>query len=178
MKTATAAAPPPSQTNQGRPPLPPSCAGCGAGAASDVGGGAVVAGSSIVAGVGGGAGSVVAAGSVVVAAGAVVKDSIIMEGAVVGRDNVIDHSILDKQVLAEVGCHIGFGDDFHVNRKSPEVLNTGLTIIGKRTVIPSGYKIGRNCIIYDNVVEGDFPGYEVQSGETVRPKRKPIRIKV
>jgi glucose-1-phosphate adenylyltransferase len=81
-------------------------------------------------------------------------------------------------VVVEAGCHIGFGDDFRANRSSPKVLNTGLTILGKRAVIPPGYKIGRNCIIYDNVVEGDFPGSYVQSGETVKPKRKPIRIKV
>jgi hypothetical protein len=43
-------------------------------------------------------------------------------------------------------------------------------------VIPYGAKIGRNCIIYDNVAEVDFPGPEIQSGETIRPKRKPIRV--
>jgi len=113
-----------------------------------------------------------------VAEGAVVKDSIIMDGTEVGRDSIIDRSILDKKVVVEAGCHVGFGDDFRINRNNPKVLNTGLTIVGKRTVIPSGCKIGRNCIIYDNVVGGDFPGSEVQSGETIRPKRRPIRIKV
>ena len=112
-----------------------------------------------------------------VAEGAVVKDSIIMDGAVIGQDSIIDHSILDKEVLVEPGCHIGYGNNFQVNRGNPRVLSTGLTIVGKRTVVPSGYKIGRNCIIYDNVVENDFPEPETPSGETVRPKRKPIRIK-
>ena len=106
-----------------------------------------------------------------------VKDSIIMDGAVIGQDSIIDHSILDKEVLVEPGCHIGFGNNFQVNRSNPRVLSTGLTIVGKRTVVPSGYKIGRNCIIYDNVAEDDFPEPETPSGETVRPKRKPIRIR-
>jgi len=113
-----------------------------------------------------------------VAEGAVVKDSIIMDGTEVGRNSVIDHSILDKEIMIAADCHVGFGDDFRINRSNPKVLNTGLTIVGKRTAIPSGYKIGRNCIIYDNVVEVDFASPEVQSGETIRPKRKPIRIKV
>jgi glucose-1-phosphate adenylyltransferase len=111
-----------------------------------------------------------------VAEGAVVKDSIIMDGTEVGRDSVIDRSILDKGVVVKAGCHIGFGKDFRINRSNPKVLNTGLTIVGKQAVIPYGAKIGRNCIIYDNVAEVDFPGPEVQSGETIRPKRKPIRI--
>jgi len=112
-----------------------------------------------------------------VAEGAVIKDSIIMDNTVIGRNSIIDRSILDKEVTIETDCHIGFGDDYRVNRTNPKVLNTGLSIIGKRSVIPSGYKIGRNCIIYDNVVEGDFTSSRVKSGETIKPKRKPIRIK-
>ncbi len=112
-----------------------------------------------------------------VAEGAIVKDSIIMDNTVIGLNSIIDHSILDKEVTIEADCHIGFGDDYHINRINPKVLNTGLSIIGKRAAIPSNYKIGRNCIIYDSVVEGDFPEPEVKSGETIKPKRKPIRIK-
>ncbi|MBN1176384.1 MAG: NTP transferase domain-containing protein [Dehalococcoidales bacterium] len=112
-----------------------------------------------------------------VAEGAVVKDSIVMDNTVIGRNSVIDHSILDKEITVEADCHIGYGDDYRINRTNPQVLSTGLSVVGKRTVIPAGYKIGRNCIIYDNVVEGDFPAPVVKSGETVKPKRKPIRIK-
>jgi glucose-1-phosphate adenylyltransferase len=111
-----------------------------------------------------------------VAEGAVVKDSIIMDNTHIGRNSIINRSILDKEITIEPDCHIGFGDDFRINRLYPEVLNTGLTIIGKRTIIPSGYRIGRNCIIYDSVVEGDLSPAEVKSGETIKPKRKPIRI--
>ncbi len=112
-----------------------------------------------------------------VAEGAVVKDSIIMDNTVIGRNSTIDRSILDKEVTVEADCHIGFGDDFRINRANPQVLSTGLSIIGKHSVIPSGCKIGRNCIIYDSVVEGDFPAAVIKSGETIKPKRKPIRIK-
>jgi len=112
-----------------------------------------------------------------VAEGAIVKDSIIMDNTHIGRNSIIDRSILDKEVTIEPDCHVGFGDDYRINRGNPKVLNTGLTIVGKRTVIPSSYKIGRNCIIYDSVVEGDFLEPKVKSGETIKPKRKPIRIK-
>jgi len=112
-----------------------------------------------------------------VSEGATVKDSIIMDGSEVGRDSIVERSILDKRVVVAAGCHIGFGNDFHINRNNPKLLNTGLTIVGKQAVIPSGTKLGRNCIIYDNVAEVDFPDSKVQSGETVKPKRKPIRMK-
>ncbi len=112
-----------------------------------------------------------------VAEGAVIKDSIIMDNTCIGPNSVIDHSILDKEITVEADCHIGFGEDYQINRVNPQVLNTGLTIVGKRSTIPHGHKIGRNCIIYDSVAEGDFTDTEVKSGETIRPKRKPIRIK-
>ena len=110
---------------------------------------------------------------VMVAEGAVVKDSIIMSDTVIGENSIIDRSILDKEIIVESDCHIGFGDDFQLNRKSPKVLNTGLTLIGKRAAIPRDTKIGRNCIIYSNVIESDFRSSEIQSGETIRPKRRP-----
>ena len=112
-----------------------------------------------------------------IAAGTIIKDSIIMDDTQIGRNCVINHAILDKEITVEPDSHIGFGDDYHINRDNPKVLNTGLTVVGKRTVIPSALKIGRNCIIYDNVAEEDFLEPEVKSGETIKPKRRPIRIK-
>jgi glucose-1-phosphate adenylyltransferase len=114
---------------------------------------------------------------VTVARGAVVRDSIIMDGTEIGADSVIDRSIIDKEVLVGPDCRVGYGSDLHINRENPKVLGSGLTIVGKRAVIPSGCKVGRNCIVYDNVAEDDFAGKTVPSGETVKPRHKPIRIK-
>ena len=107
-----------------------------------------------------------------VAEGAVVKDSVVLSDSVIGPYSIINYSILDKGVVVEAGCHIGCGDNFQINRREPKVANTGITIIGKRTKIPHGVKIGRNCITYPDVVADDFPGPEIQSGETIRPKRR------
>ena len=107
-----------------------------------------------------------------VAEGAVIKDSIILSDSVVGPCSIVHYSILDKEVVVEAGCHVGFGDNFQINRREPNVANTGVTIVGKRARVPTGVKMGRNCIIYYGVVEDDFPGPEIQSGETIRPKRR------
>lgn len=112
-----------------------------------------------------------------VAMGAIVKDSIIMDDTYIGRNSIIDHAILDKNVTIEPDCHIGFGDDNRINRLNPDILSSGLTIIGKRTVIPAGYKIGRNCIIYDHVTAKELPNSEIKSGETIKPKPRGVRVK-
>ena len=111
-----------------------------------------------------------------VAPGAVVRNSIVMDGAVIGSNSVIERSILDKEVNVGDGCYIGYGDDYRVNRRYPKVLHTGLSIVGKRTQVPPSCTIGRNCIIYDSVAESDFAGSDVSSGDTIRPRRRPVRI--
>ncbi len=107
-----------------------------------------------------------------VAEGAVVKDSIVLSDSVIGPGSIVDYSILDKEVVVEAGCHIGCGSNFQINRREPKVANTGITIVGKRAKVPAGVKMGRNCITYYGVTEDDFPGPEIQSGETIRPKRR------
>lgn len=109
---------------------------------------------------------------VIVTEGAVVKDSIIMSDSFAGSHSVVNNSILDKEVLVNAGCHVGFGDDFTVNRREPKVLNTGITIVGKKTKLPPGMTIGHNCVICAGMSEDDFPTVEVRSGETIRLRRR------
>jgi len=107
-----------------------------------------------------------------VAANAVITHSVIMNDTVIGRESVIDYSILDKEVIIEAGSSVGTGNDFQVNREEPVILNTGITVVGKGAKIPEGVKIGRNCSIACNVTEKDFRSSIVQSGETIQPKRQ------
>jgi len=109
---------------------------------------------------------------VIISEGAVVKDSIILADSSVGSHSVVDYSIIDEDVVVGAGCHVGFGDDFQFNRRQPKVLNTGITIVGKRAQIPQEINIGRNCLISPGVTADDFPTPEIQSGETIRSKRK------
>lgn len=106
-----------------------------------------------------------------VAENALVRNSVVMAGTVIGRDSVIDCSILDKEVVVDIGCYIGFGSDFQPNQEQPRILSSGITVVGKSAKIPSGTTIGRNCAIDSNVTEKDFRKDRVPSGETVKPKR-------
>ncbi|MFC1953782.1 glucose-1-phosphate adenylyltransferase subunit GlgD [Chloroflexota bacterium] len=109
---------------------------------------------------------------VIVSEGAIVKNSIILSDSTVGSHSIIDSSVLDKEVVVEAGCHIGFGDDMRINRKHPKVLNTGISIVGKWAKIPPGTRIGHNCIINSGVKEEDFRADEIPSGQTVSPRKR------
>jgi glucose-1-phosphate adenylyltransferase len=102
-----------------------------------------------------------------VAPGAVVRDSVIMNDTVVNANAKIERAIVDKEVWIGEGAEIGYGVDNVPNRRYPERLNTGLTVIGKRARIPAGLKIGHNAIINPHVNESHFQADFVASGETV-----------
>ncbi|MEO6060069.1 MAG: glucose-1-phosphate adenylyltransferase, partial [Candidatus Limnocylindria bacterium] len=103
-----------------------------------------------------------------VARGAVVRDSIVMFDTYIGEGAVVDRSIIDKDCLIGNGARVGEGDDMRPNRKEPERLSAGITLVGKRAFVPSGATIGRNCRIDPGVTEADFGGqHTVASGETV-----------
>ena len=114
---------------------------------------------------------------VVVDVGAVVRDSIIMFDSVVRPGAVVDRAILDKEVAVGSGAIVGEGTDLDVvNRREPGRLNTGITVIGKRAVIPRGVRIGRNVLIGEGVRAADFSSRVVHSGSTVeRPHERMVR---
>jgi len=103
-----------------------------------------------------------------VGSGAVINDSIVMLDSVIGRGSVVDRCILDKEVVVGEDCYLGFGDDFSPNKEESSILNTGISLVGKRARIPPGTKIGRNCKVYPQVTESDFVTNWIPSGESVK----------
>jgi glucose-1-phosphate adenylyltransferase len=113
---------------------------------------------------------------VFVAEGAIVRDSILFTDCIVGPGSVVDRGILDKHVVVGADVRLGDGDDTRPNRTQPRNLQCGITVVGKGARIPTGLRIGRNCLIAADVIERDFQRYlsmnghvaaELPSGETV-----------
>jgi glucose-1-phosphate adenylyltransferase len=100
--------------------------------------------------------------------GAVVRDSIVMFDGVIRSGAVVDRAILDKEVVVGPGAIVGEGPDFdRPNKKEPNRLNTGITVVGKRAVIPRGTRIGRNVKVASDVRSSDFATRVVRSGESI-----------
>ncbi len=104
---------------------------------------------------------------VFVSEGALVRDSIVMNDVVVEAGAQVDRSILDKSVRVRENARIGWGEDKRENMKYPDVLRSGLNVVGKNTRIPPGLIIGRNCRIGADVKEYDFIQSFVNSGESI-----------
>jgi glucose-1-phosphate adenylyltransferase len=104
--------------------------------------------------------------------GAVVRDSIVMFDTVIRAGAVVDRAILDKEVVIGQGAIVGDGPyDDRPNKQEPGRLNTGITVIGKRAVVPRGVRIGRNVKVASDVRSSDFAGRVVRSGESVEIRR-------
>ena len=99
--------------------------------------------------------------------GAVVRDSIVMFDSEIGEGAVIDRAILDKECVVGAHARVGEGGVLRPNRSEPERLFSGLTLVGKKARVPARTRIGRNCRIDPYVIESDFPGRRVASGDTV-----------
>jgi glucose-1-phosphate adenylyltransferase len=102
-----------------------------------------------------------------VAPGAIVRDSVVMNDTVISANAKVERAIIDKEVWLGEGAEIGYGVDNVPNRRHPDRLNTGLSVVGKRAHIPNGIRIGHNVIINPAVTEVNFQSDFIASGETV-----------
>ena len=103
--------------------------------------------------------------------GAVVRDSIVMFDTIIRSGAVVDRSILDKEVVVGPGAIVGDGPyDDRPNKQEPGRLNTGITVVGKRAIIPRGTRIGRNVRVAADIRTTDFARKVIKSGESVDAK--------
>jgi glucose-1-phosphate adenylyltransferase len=97
-----------------------------------------------------------------------VRDSIILHDCVIEEGATVDLAIMDKRVKVGKGAVIGTGENRKTpNRKYPDHLYTGISLIGKEADIPAGTVVGRNCIVSPWSKREDFSETVLRDGETV-----------
>ncbi len=97
---------------------------------------------------------------------AIIQDSIILGDTWIGPGAVVDHAIIDENVTIGEGVLLGTGTDNTPNIDAPYALNTGLSVVGARSRIPAGTRIGRNVAIRPRTTESAF-GHEKVVGNGV-----------
>ncbi len=112
----------------------------------------------------------------VVEEGAIVRDSIIHHGTIVRRGAIVDRAIIDKEVEVGPEASIGCGSADVPNEARPDIVNTGITIVGKRVKVPGRLQIGRNVIIGPGVEDELEAFRELPSGATVMPTHMPLHL--
>ncbi|UCC12702.1 MAG: glucose-1-phosphate adenylyltransferase [candidate division WOR-3 bacterium] len=78
---------------------------------------------------------------------AVVKHAVIFHDTVVHRHAHISRAICDKDVHIHDGAEIGLRGDDVPSKKFGALLNTGITVVGRKATIAHNVRIGANSII-------------------------------
>lgn len=116
--------------------------------------------------------SVISTG-VVIEAGAHVSDSIIFDWATIKQNARVKRSIIDKESCigqdSRVGVVLNASSTAIPNRQIPGLLDCGLTVIGKRSIVPDNAVIGTNVIIYPEVTAADYVDTNLPDGTTIIP---------
>ena len=102
---------------------------------------------------------------------AVVRDSVVMNDTTIKAGALVDRCVLDKEIEIGAGAQVGVGEDNTPNQLEPANLHVGITIVGKRTRLPAGATIGRNCRIDSNVTPDNFERLDIPSGAVVARRK-------
>ena len=103
---------------------------------------------------------------------AIVRNSVIMNDTVIEEVCIIDGAIIDKNVVIGKGSIIGRGKVHCPNEEKPNVLSSGLNVIGKGVCIPEGTIIERNVRIFPHAEANDFNEQIITCGRTIRPSKE------
>jgi glucose-1-phosphate adenylyltransferase len=101
---------------------------------------------------------------VVIERGARVERSVLLHNCIVKRGALVKNTIMDKGVIAGSRSIIGEGDASVVNTLQPEYLDFGLTVIGRKTSVPAGIRIGTNCLVCGSQDGGAIPRRDIEDG--------------
>ena len=107
-----------------------------------------------------------------VARGATIEDSIVFSDSTVGVGAGLRSCIVDKRVRIGRDAKVGFGNVVSPNSVHPDIVRSGITVIGTQTQIPDGIRIGRNCLIGSDLAPEAIPNRDIVCGETILSEAK------
>lgn len=105
---------------------------------------------------------------VVIGSGALVKDSIVFYDTIIENGAILDKVIADVRVQVGSDVKIGIGDADRPNTRYPDLLKSGITIIGRDTIIPADIQISKNCIVVPGLKATKFRKNLYHTGEYIQ----------
>ena len=111
-----------------------------------------------------------------VAAGASVENSIVFSDTLIGEGATLKSAIVDKEVKIGRDCFIGYGNPTCSNSHFPDSASFGVSVVGKRTTVPGGVRIARNCLSAPDLSEREIPRRDIVCGEVITGENQWERI--
>ena len=111
---------------------------------------------------------------VVIYPNAKVENSVILNGAVIESGAVVANAIIDKDTRIGENAVIGDFDNIP-NIERPDLLSSGITVLGKKVIVPKGMHIGKNVRIFSSIDIAALGLKEVPSGTTLEKENSNAR---
>jgi glucose-1-phosphate adenylyltransferase len=102
---------------------------------------------------------------VVIETDAVVNDSIIYHDTHISKKSQLQRVICDKDTVIGESCAIGTTGENVASREYPDLLHSGITLIGKKLEIPAGTIVGANTAVYS---AAEIDKRTIEPGSTLR----------
>ncbi len=102
-----------------------------------------------------------------VAPGAHVVDSVIMPDCIIAEESFVNRCIVDNASVIDIGCRVGNPYAETHNHEFPDLLNTGISLIGENVLLPPGSRVGGNVLLYPGLKPQQMRRNEFTDGTTV-----------
>ena len=99
-----------------------------------------------------------------------VINSVILNNTVIEAGAVVENCIIDKNCVIGKNSKIGFGDNIP-NKERPELLSSGITVLGKGVKVKEDSIIGKNVRIFSRIDLDKLNITKVESGETLQKEK-------
>lgn len=96
---------------------------------------------------------------------ATVINSVILNDTEIMPGCYIENAIIDKRCKIMPNVIIGDGNDLTANKDNPELLQSGINVVGSGVTVPEGTVIKRNCRIFSSA---KFTDKVIESGSTLK----------
>ncbi len=103
---------------------------------------------------------------VVIGKDSIVQDSIIMNETQIGEGCRLNKAIVAENVEIANGVEVGVGEEAP-NETDPSIYNSGLATIGEHSYIPEKVKIGKNTVVFGKTTEKDYHNQMLASGKSL-----------
>ncbi|MFA7560658.1 MAG: sugar phosphate nucleotidyltransferase [Candidatus Izemoplasmatales bacterium] len=97
-----------------------------------------------------------------------VKNSVILNDVEIMPGAVVENCIIDKHTKIGAYAKVGFGDDMTLNQEKPDLLENGITVLGKHLEVPDNMVIGRHCRIFASADLDLIKDKNIKSGSTIK----------
>ena len=103
---------------------------------------------------------------VIVQTGARIVESIILTDTIIGNESILERAIVDKQVF--IGSNVRIGS---MEQEKPQI-----TMLGKKSRVPTGFTIQPGAVIGTDVTQVDFKSNLISSDDYIEARRMPYEL--